>query len=132
MDKTRKIYVCHANECQYNTQGSCQNDSESVTIAAYDGIAQCPNFTPADSGKKALAGQLLAEIKRLLLEIDGEPMEEESGDYELCTDANNTCFTCYAGSAYMHDFAIDERVTALIDAYNTILYGKPIKARIAG
>ena len=69
------------------------------------------------------------EVKRIYTETYSEPFDECLDDsidqYEFCTDAENACFMIRKGSKYMQDFLIDERAAALLDAYNTLIGGKP-------
>ncbi|MBP2650762.1 MAG: hypothetical protein H6Q74_1587 [Firmicutes bacterium] len=133
MDKTEKIYVCHANECQYNNQGSCQNDLDTVIIAVYDGIAQCPNYEKKErydfDSRKTLEQGLIGKIKSIYFEIYSEDLTEDlEGDlsqYELRTDKKNNCFMVAKDSDYLQDFACDDRIACLVDAYNTVISGKP-------
>lgn len=80
--------------------------------------------------KNVLVKGLLDEIKRIYTEIYSESFDEclDGGSieqYELCTDKDHNCFMLLKGSAYLQDFACDERVAALVNAYNTIIGGKP-------
>ena len=134
MEKTRKFYVCHANDCKFNSEGSCNKDLDCVIIAVCDGVAQCPNYEQAcvlDDNKAALAKGLLDEIKAIYADMyDGADLaaDMEVDDLtkcELCTDKDGNCFVIAEGSTYMQDFVNDERVACLVDAYNTVIAGKP-------
>lgn len=132
--ENRKFYVCHVNNCKFNEQGSCIKDIDVVTIALYDGVAQCPNYEeeekyPLDSHQEVLAKALLTEIKNILLDI-GDPLEEDLSQFELCTDIEHVCFMRRKDSNYMQDFSCNESVAALVDAYNTVINGLPLHCKM--
>ncbi|MBU2703183.1 hypothetical protein Ga0466249_004319 [Sporomusaceae bacterium BoRhaA] len=129
--KNKKNYVCHADICRFNNEGSCNKNLDCVTIAVYDGVAQCPNFEEKrqydflDNRQKAFAAALLAEVKSILEDI-GEELEEDLSQFELYTDKDSVCYMCPKDGKYSQDFANDERIACLVDAYNTVINGKPL------
>jgi hypothetical protein len=125
--KNKKIYVCHVNNCKYNDQGSCNLNQDSVVITLYDGVAQCPNYTPVDR-KDVLTEALLSEIADILIELGEDDIVKDLPTYELCTDAEGICYIHGQGNNVLQDFCMDERVAALIDALNVVNIGKPSKA----
>ncbi len=126
----KKIYVCHANECSFNSQGSCNNDSDVVTIGTYNGgPAICPNFTK-DESKLALIEGLYQVLVGLLLEDYGDEMEEDVRDYELYTSIENTVFMGEDEGDGIQDICVDnEKVVAIVDAINVLKYGRVLKVK---
>ena len=123
--KNKKTYICHANECSYNRQGSCCYDSDVVIIGTYNGgQAICPNFT-VNVKKLTLIEGLYQELVELLLEDHGDEMEEDIRDYEVYTSASGTVFMSADGAEGMQDICVDnDRVTAIVNAINVFKYGR--------
>lgn len=124
MDK--KIYVCHANECICNKQGSCSNDF-GITIAVYDGVAMCPNYTPMDVKKLELIEGMYQALESVLLEVHGDAMDEDIRGYELFTNnEDGASYMCEPGNDNLQELALDRRVSALVDAINVLKLGEVV------
>jgi hypothetical protein len=125
---SKKTYMCHANECTYNKQGSCNYDSDVVTIGTYNGgPAICPNFT-VDANKLALIEGLYQVLVGLLLEDHGDEMEEDIRDYELHTSAEGAVFMTADGAECLQDICVgNDRVIAVVDTINVLKYGRALR-----
>ena len=92
-------------------------------------MEKCPIYCEVENcvhhTKGLLAAKLMDEIKRQLLVEHGDEMQEDLASHELCTDAEHNCFMHHKDSNYMQDFAYSEVIACLVDAYNTVKFGKP-------
>lgn len=123
----KKIYVCNANECTCNRQGTCSNDF-GITIAVYDGMAICPNYTPMDVKKMELIEGMYQVLVRLLLEDHGDEMDEDIRDYELHTNTDGTVYMTPDGADYLTSICVNnDKVVAIVDAINVLKYGRVLK-----
>lgn len=131
---SKKTYVCHANnECFYNKQGACEHKSDIVTIAVYDGVAVCPNFTPVDAKKLVLIEELYQVLKDLLLKEHGDEMEEDIRYYDLCTSNENTVFMEIDGGEHIQDIAVEApEIVAVVDTINILKYGQALRVKEVG
>jgi len=119
--------TCHVNECIFNNQGGCTNDS-GVTIAVYDGHhAVCPNFTN-DESKLALIEGMYQVLIGLLLEEHGDAMDEDIRNHELYTTTKNKVFMELGGADHLQDISTDnDQVVAVVDALNVLKYGRVLR-----
>lgn len=124
---SKKSYVCHVNNCKYNDQGSCNSNQDSVVIALYDGVAQCPNYEQTcvlNDSKAKLAADLLHEINNILI-ADNNPLEEDLGEFELFTDKAGVSYMLHKDDGnYMQDFACSEEIATMVNAFNVLTTGK--------
>lgn len=127
--KKIKTYVCHANECSYNKQGSCINDSDCVIIGTYNGgPAICPNFNAIDSKKLSLVEGLYQVLVELLIEDHGDAMKEDIRDYELYTSADGTVYMTPESADDLQSICVNnDRVIAIVDAINVLQCGRVLK-----
>jgi hypothetical protein len=125
MEERAKVYVCGAVKCRFNDKyGGCNRNSDELLIND-NGV--CGHFGRTG---ELLANALLDEIKQWLLNEHGDEMQENLAEYELCTDTEFNCYMCRENDECMQDFACNEAIAVLVDAYNVVKFGKPIHCTV--
>jgi hypothetical protein len=80
----------------------------------------------AEVTKEGLVSGLYQVLKEILLEVHGDEMDEDIRGCDLFTD-NETVYIVDPGTSYLDELAVDERVAALVDTINVLLFGKVMK-----
>lgn len=80
----------------------------------------------AEVTKEGLVCGLYQVLKEVLLQVHGDEMDEDIRGYDLFTD-NETVYMVDPGTNYLDELAVDERVAALVDTINVLLFGKIMK-----
>jgi len=80
----------------------------------------------AEVTKEGLVSGLYQVLKEVLLEVHGDEMDVDIRGCDLFTD-NETVYMVDPGTSYLQELAVDEKVAALVDTINVLLFGKVMK-----
>ena len=80
----------------------------------------------AEVTKEGLVSGLYQVLKEILLEAHGDEMDKDIRGCDLFT-YNETVYIVDPGTSYLDELAVDERVAALVDTINVLLFGKVMK-----